>query len=223
MALTVLLVAGCSAAPDAGDSSAPPPSSPTTSDDRPAVAIEGRDLVLLTGQERRAVASIDDGELVHAELRPAASPDGTTTVLALARTDGRYELRYLNVDADGVASDLYWFPFRMQVDPDTAGTADVPTLPVWAPDGSAVAWLEWGADGTRLRTVGWLDHHCGDQPLRRPRHVRVGRGPGGFPARGLGGRRRRHARARHVAVRTSSGGASASRMAAAIVALDALH
>ncbi|MEX0834625.1 MAG: hypothetical protein WD010_00930, partial [Nitriliruptor sp.] len=137
LAIATLLVTGCGTAPDAGDATTAPPDSTSVpaSRDLPTVSIEGRDLVLVTGQDRQALGSIEDGELVHAELRPAVSPDGATTVLALARVDGRYELRYLNVDADGVASDLYWFPFRMQVDPESAGTADVPTLPVWAPDG----------------------------------------------------------------------------------------
>jgi hypothetical protein len=40
----------------------------------------------------------------------------------------------------------------------------VPPLPVWAPDGSGLAWIEWDEDGAQLRTVGWYDHDLGTNP-----------------------------------------------------------
>jgi hypothetical protein len=166
-----VLVAGCAdaGAPDAGASSAGDLAGGTSAGaDRPAevpptVRIDGDDLVLVEGDRATTLASLDDGELLHAEVRPGTRPDDAVTVLALARTDGRYELRYVT-RAGGVVTDLYWFPSRMQIDPAAASVLDVPTVPVWAPDGSAVAWLEWTAEGTRLRTVGWLDHDAGTNP-----------------------------------------------------------
>jgi hypothetical protein len=129
----------------------------------PVAEIAGPDLVLRRGDERTTLASLDDGELVHAIVRPGERDGDAVTVLALVRTDGRYELRYVTRTPDAT-TELYGFPNRLQVDPDTARILDVPTLPVWAPDGSALAWLEWGTDGTRLRTVGWFDHDAGTNP-----------------------------------------------------------
>jgi hypothetical protein len=130
-------------------------------DARVTAEVDGDDLVVVTPDGSTTVATIEGGELVHAAVRP-----GTTeplTVLAVARAEGRYELRYVNV-IDGEPTDLYWFPFRMQVDEDSTSVSDVPPLPVWSPDGDAVAWIEWDQGGTRLRTVGWLDHSEGTNP-----------------------------------------------------------
>jgi hypothetical protein len=171
VAAGAVLLAGCAdaGAPDAGTSPGGDPAAGTSAEPErlaeapPTVRIEGDDLVLVEGERATTLASLDEGELVHAEVRPGTRPDGAVTVLALARTDGRYELRYVT-RAGGAVTDLYWFPSRLQIDPGTAGVLDVPTVPVWAPDGSAVAWLEWTAAGTRLRTVGWLDHDAGTNP-----------------------------------------------------------
>jgi len=118
--------------------------------------------------EERLVATTNpstDGELVHAALRPGDRD--RHTVLALTRVDGvdgvRYELRYATIDGEGV-TDLYWFPWRLQVDEDLAATLDAPPVPVWAPDGDTLAWLEWGPDGTRLRTIGWRDEDLSSNP-----------------------------------------------------------
>lgn len=157
LTLTALLTAACSI-PAADDE--PPTSS--VAEDVSAATIDGDDLILVAADgSRTVVATVTDAELLHAEVRPGAS--AATTVLALTRTHDRYELRYLSV-AEGEVSDLYWFPSRLQVDPGSARIVDVPPLPVWAPDGSGVAWLEWDAEGTRLRTVGWFDHDLGDNP-----------------------------------------------------------
>ena len=40
----------------------------------------------------------------------------------------------------------------------------MPTVPVWAPGGDRIAWLEWDAGGTRLRTLGWLTYETGTNP-----------------------------------------------------------
>ncbi|MEX1178616.1 MAG: hypothetical protein WEB09_09160 [Nitriliruptor sp.] len=166
MTLIVSLLAGCASSTDTPSRAAAPTdrSDASAEDAAPTVEVAGGDLVLVAGAERRTLASVEAGELLHAVLRPTRSPDGVRTVLALGRDEGRFELRYLNIEADGERSDLYWFPLRMQVADDVARVSDVPTLPVWAPDGSAVAWLEWGPEGTRLRTVGWFDHDAGTNP-----------------------------------------------------------
>lgn len=132
------------------------------------VHVDGRDVILVAGGIELVVATLDeeDGEILHASLRPG--DHDPATVLALTRVEDaeagpRYELRYLVATEDGV-TDLFWFPARLQVDPEVAEVLDVAPLPVWAPDGSAVAWIEWAGDGTRLRTVGWRDEGTHTNP-----------------------------------------------------------
>jgi hypothetical protein len=141
--------------PEADDDAAGAPSA----DDGVDVEIDGDQVVLLGGDdERRPVAQLDPerhGEVLHASVRPGQH--ASTTVLLLTRVQQRYELRYLVVEDEGPA-ELYGLPWRLQIEPNLVRFADVAPTPVWAPDGSAVAWLEWDGDGTRLRTVGWIDH-----------------------------------------------------------------
>jgi hypothetical protein len=123
------------------------------------------DLALVDGEGvRTPLASLQDpaGQIEHVALRPGEHE--SVTLVALTSSDDRYELRYLVVDADEGPGELYSFPWRMQVDKDLASYADTAPRPVWAPDGSAVAWLEWDEDGTRLRTVGWIDHDRASNP-----------------------------------------------------------
>ncbi|HSK23582.1 MAG TPA: hypothetical protein VK906_10420 [Egicoccus sp.] len=135
----------------------------------PQVRIDGDTLVLSDADgTERVVAVTDpvaDGELLHATLRPGDRERQTVLAVARAQGDGgaRYELRYLSVDGDEV-TDLYWFPWRLQVADDLAATLDRPPVPVWSPDGDAVAWLEWGSEGTRLRTVAWHDEVVTSNP-----------------------------------------------------------
>lgn len=156
VALAVLAgsLAGCAIQPAeppwANASEAPPRS----------VEIEDRELVLHVGDTRRTLTTVDDidGIPVHATLRPGGHDEDT--VVMLTRVDDeqseRYELRYLVATEDTV-SELYWFPWRLQVAEELPDILDVAPLPVWAPDGSAIAWVEWVEAGTRLRTVGWID------------------------------------------------------------------
>jgi hypothetical protein len=157
----VALLSACSAdqVPHDARTGAPGAEQPS---DVPAVEIAGSELRLVQADgSSRALAELDpaeDGELLHATLRPGDR--GTVTVLALTRTlqidDPRYELRYLVADEQGV-TDLYWFPWRLQVAEDLVAVLDAPPLPIWSPDGASVAWVEWDADGAVLRTVGWRD------------------------------------------------------------------
>lgn len=163
LVLTAVLTASCSTSPSpSAGGDAPGTETGAEHVAQPTAHVDGRDLVLVAADgTRTVVASVDDAELLHAEVRPGVADP--TTVLVLTRDPERYELRYLTV-ADGTPTELYWFPSRLQVAPESATVTDVPTLPVWAPDGSGVAWLEWDEDGTRLRTVGWLDHDAGTNP-----------------------------------------------------------
>lgn len=137
------------------------------------VEIDGDDVVLGDGERRRRVARIvpeRHGDVLHASLRPGEHD--STTVLLLTRSEQRYALRYLVADPTGDA-ELYGFPWRLQVGAELAEVADVPPTPVWSPDGDTVAWLEWDADGTRLRTVGWVDRGPDSNPSDDARTYRV--------------------------------------------------
>jgi hypothetical protein len=171
LAVVALLLGGCA-------SDDPEVHGPTVQ-----VSDGGRTLLLDEGGRQRELVELpeEDGALVHATVRPGEHDQ--LTVLALARVEEpwpasddaeitggavedsstRYELRYLVVDDE--ASELFWFPWRLQVDATVAQVLDVPPVPVWAPDGSAVAWVEWSAtDGTKLRTVGWIDDGFSQNP-----------------------------------------------------------
>jgi hypothetical protein len=134
---------------------------PTTAQVTPrSVEVEGAELVLHAGDERRVLASFDeaDGSPVHAALRPGDHDEDTVVVLTSVADDGgeRYELRYLIATDDGVSA-LYGFPSRLQVAAELPAILDVAPVPVWSPEGDAIAWIEWVEQGTRLRTVGWID------------------------------------------------------------------
>jgi hypothetical protein len=113
-----------------------------------------------------AELSAADGDVVHVAVRPGEHEE--LTVLLLTRvTDpaagARYELRYLVETSDGPTA-LYWFPWYLQVEEQLATVLDVPPLPVWSPDGSALAWVEWADEGTQLRAVGWVDDGVSHNP-----------------------------------------------------------
>ena len=174
--LLLILLAACSgggddgrAAPSHVDADAPQAAREvvTDHDDERELSVIARDgdLVLVDGEGARTpLASLGDPaeHIEHVALRPGEHE--SVTVVVLTSSEDRYELRYLVVDADEGPSDLYSFPWRMQVDQDLAAYADTAPRPVWAPDGSAVAWLEWDEAGTRLRTVGWIDHDRASNP-----------------------------------------------------------
>lgn len=159
-----VLLSGCT--PTASDSSsATSPSGDTAPDpvasELRAMVDDGTVVVVEDGQRLVIAEVAADEELLLATVRPEVAEP--VTVLVLVRGASGYELRYVNV-SDGQATDLYGFPWRLQITDAVVPVLDVPPLPVWAPDGSAIAWLEWDADGTILRTVGWVDHELGANP-----------------------------------------------------------
>jgi hypothetical protein len=167
--------------PAAGEEPAGPPGVDT---DAPHVAgerrarIEGGEVFLDEGDLARTLVTVDhdrDGVLEHVVLRPGEHP--TDTVLVLTRTEERYELRYLVVGEYEV-SDLYWFPWRLQVD-EALSVGDAAPLPVWSPDGGTVAWLEWSEQGTRLRTVDWMPDEEANNPSDEARAYRLAGVPEG--------------------------------------------
>jgi hypothetical protein len=160
LALAALL-AGCSAGGDTGQ--------PGARGVGPTVGFAGTELQLTEPDgTSRTLAELDaqlDGEPVHAALRPG-DPERATVVVLTRTDDGaapRYELRYLVADAAGT-SELYWFPWRLQVDDGLTSVLDAPPIPVWAPDGGSLAWVEWDEQGTRLRTVTWRDDGASSNP-----------------------------------------------------------
>lgn len=181
--VVALAMTGCA---DRGPGSAvTPPDEQTTGEppledpaeipaDLPTARVEGDAVLLDVAGAVVEVARFEeqDGEPVHASVRPGGHE--RTVVLALARVDDgdvRYELRYLTITGDLQAdlsaletTDLYWFPFRQQVDEQAGSVLDVAPVPVWAPDGSALAWIEWTSEGTRLRTVTWFDDGVSSNP-----------------------------------------------------------
>ncbi|GGI04190.1 hypothetical protein GCM10011354_07830 [Egicoccus halophilus] len=129
------------------------------------VRIDDDRLVLRSPDGEERVVAESPEPLVHAAVRPGTR--ARQTVLAVTRAQDaerpRYELRYVVVDGDET-TDLYWFPWRLQVTEELTEVVDVVPTPVWAPDGDTVAWLEWGPDGTVLRTVGWHDEEVTSNP-----------------------------------------------------------
>ncbi|MFP4635077.1 MAG: hypothetical protein ACLFRD_04375 [Nitriliruptoraceae bacterium] len=122
------------------------------------------------------VARVDpaEGRPVHVTVRPGDHPSETLlVVLRSAVVPGpRYVLRYLDVDPTTLAAradrgddspadlevaapELWWLPWRLQIDAEHGAGADAAPRPVWSPDGSSVAWVEWDADSTTLRLLRW--------------------------------------------------------------------
>jgi hypothetical protein len=161
--VATLLATGCASPPrglegarDVADTPAPSAEAEGAVDVR--VDAQGMaHLLVRDGGALRELATFPagDGEVVHTAVRP--SPSDPLTVLVLLRCADpdqgtRYELRYAVEHHDGRLEQL---PEHLQVDGGIATVLDVPPLPVWSPDGSALAWVEWNPLGTQLRAVGW--------------------------------------------------------------------
>jgi hypothetical protein len=161
-----LLAAGCASAPRAPAQSEPsasvPPVTAPADDDLIDVRVDaaGTSVLLVTDVDpprRLATVPAAAGEVVHTAVRPGRTDP--LTVLVLVRRDDPvlgicYELRYAVDVGQERLEDL---PRHLQVDTGTATVLDVPPVPVWAPDGSALAWVDWNPLGTQLRALGWED------------------------------------------------------------------
>jgi hypothetical protein len=131
------------------------------SDDRASVVLVGEDRAPVT----LARLAPHEGDVVHVAPRPGPH-DELTVVLLTRREEGiapRFSLRYVVHGRTGTSRALS-FPAFLQVDEATATVFDVPPVPVWAPDGSALAWVDWNHDTTHLRAVGWVDDGVRQHP-----------------------------------------------------------
>jgi hypothetical protein len=162
-----VLAVGCASVPRVphGDDRANGPAATGTDGDEGASVVDVRvdtggttHLIVTDGPRPRELAALPatDGQVVHTAVRPSRRSDPLTVLVLVRRDDpddvARYELRYAVDTGEERLEDL---PSHLQVDVGTAIVLDVPPLPVWAPDGSAVAWVEWNPLGTRLRALGW--------------------------------------------------------------------
>ncbi len=148
-------------APDSGsDAPAPDPESPNpdaTAGPLPApvVIADGRELRLLgSDAETTLVALPAEGEssFLAVSVRPGSTPEDLT-VVSLTTAEGLFDVRWTRV-VDGevvVAFEAFDAAYAPAAD------AIVVDRPVWAPDGSSVAWLERTETGAQLRTIGWDD------------------------------------------------------------------
>ena len=98
----------------------------------------------------------EEGEstIIGLSVRPGSTVDEVTAAV-LTTAEGMYDLRVLRSEGDGLVLQVVDEPpYRPGQD---AGAGLVVSGPVWAPDGTSLAWLEQDETGTRLRTIGWDD------------------------------------------------------------------
>ena len=144
---------------DPGDPGDPPPAPGFAEvDTGPLLVSSDRVLRVLdaAGTTLHAYELPQEGESTVTGL--AVQPGSTVDELlgaVITTAEGMHDLRVLRGDRDGITLE--------PVDDPTyrpgAGAAASPVVsgPVWAPDGTSLAWLEQDEDGVRLRTIGWDD------------------------------------------------------------------
>lgn len=128
-----------------------------------------------TGRTRQLVdLDEDSGIYVSAvAVRPGSTPSSLTAAL-LVRVDGRYEIRLLEAE-DGEVRCCAPLPegAGIGMDGPAEGGGSMP-LPVWSPDGDALAWVQDAGDGRQLRTLAFEE----GQPAEDPdAHRRIDLGP----------------------------------------------
>lgn len=108
------------------------------------------------GTTLRAYELPEEGEstVTGLSVRPGSTV-AEVTAAVITTAEGMYDLRVLRSEGDGLTLQVVDEPpYRPGQD---AGADLVVSGPVWAPDGTSLAWLEQDATGTRLRTIGWDD------------------------------------------------------------------
>ena len=98
----------------------------------------------------------EEGEstITGVSVRPGSTV-AEVTAAVLTTAEGTYDLRVLRSGGDDLTLEVVDEPsYRPGQD---AGAGLVVSGPVWAPDGTSLAWLEQDETGTRLRTIGWDD------------------------------------------------------------------
>ncbi|TVP73526.1 MAG: hypothetical protein EA340_02240 [Nitriliruptor sp.] len=108
------------------------------------------------GTTRHAYELPEEGEstVTGLSVRPGSTV-AEVTAAVLTTAEGMYDLRVLRSEGDGLTLQVVDEPpYRPGQD---AGAGLVVSGPVWAPDGTSLAWLEQDETGTRLRTIGWDD------------------------------------------------------------------
>jgi hypothetical protein len=118
--------------------------------------VDGRELIRVLDGEATVLHTLPaEGESTFEAVAVRPGDHAQLTVVVLTSAEGMYDLRWLDVEGTS-ASELQVFDAPYRPLQDLTAAADVAPLPLWAPDGSALAWLEWNADGdVQLRTVGW--------------------------------------------------------------------
>jgi hypothetical protein len=119
---------------------------------------EGRTLVRELNGEVHVLAVLpEEGESTFRFVTPRPGDHADLTVLALTQAEGFYDLRWLVVEGTE-ATRLQALPIQYQPLTGLASYNDTAPLPMWAPDGSAIAYLEWNEEGSvQLHTIGWAD------------------------------------------------------------------
>ena len=98
----------------------------------------------------------EEGEstITGVAVRPGSTV-AEVTAAVLTTAEGTYDLRVLRSGGDDLTLEVVdEAPYRPGQD---AGAGLAVSGPVWAPDGTSLAWLEQDETGTRLRTIGWDD------------------------------------------------------------------
>lgn len=151
------------AAPDETDEADDP--TPTGPDDPDALVTGDDTLLIADGGELRLVGPSGDRSLITlaAEgestvagiaVRPGSTPDDLIAAV-LTQAEGMWDLRELRVVDGEVTLEVFDERYRPGRAGGSAGDGLTVRGPVWSPDGTSLAWLESGANGVRLQTIGW--------------------------------------------------------------------
>ncbi len=118
----------------------------------------GREVRLTDGDGATLASYVfpEEGESTVAGLavRPGSSATDLTAAV-ITTAEGMYDLRILSRDGEDLTLEVVDDPAYRPG--EGAGAGLRVSGPVWAPDGTSLAWLEEDESGVRLRTIGWED------------------------------------------------------------------